>query len=201
MWWYHEWLCFSFSCSGYDLTLIKKGHTLNCKLVVSNCGSSTYCLNDKLRKAICFLSLMFCSINKLKSHMLFTCNNFMFSDFTWKKKFCSRKWWEEGGGWLSGVEKSKVHPTGNRQIMRFKTWISRSPMFFKIGVLENFANFTGKHLYCSLFLIKFATKILTQVFSYEICEILKNSFFVEHLWWLLLKVSEMSLLNKFFPWN
>ena len=67
-------------------------------------------------------------------------------------------------------------------------------MFFKIGVLENFANFTGKHL-----LIKFATKTLTQVFSYEICEILKNSFFIEHLWWLLLKVSEMSLLNKFFP--
>ena len=46
------------------------------------------------RKAICFLSLMSCSINKLKSHMLFTCRNFMllwfydkFYDFTWKKMF------------------------------------------------------------------------------------------------------------------
>ena len=30
---------------------------------------------------------------------------------------------------------------------------SRSKMFFKIGVLKNFENFTGKHLCCSLFLI------------------------------------------------
>ena len=31
---------------------------------------------------------------------------------------------------------------------------SRLQMFFKIGVLKNFANFTGKHLCWSLFLIK-----------------------------------------------
>ena len=31
---------------------------------------------------------------------------------------------------------------------------SRSQIFFKIGVLKDFANFTGKHLCCSLFLIK-----------------------------------------------
>ena len=43
-------------------------------------------------KAIYFLSLMPCSINKLKPHMLFTCKNFMSFDFTWKKN-CSRKWW------------------------------------------------------------------------------------------------------------
>ena len=42
-------------------------------------------------KAIYFLSLMSCWINKLRSHMLYTCKNFMFSDFTWKKKICSRK--------------------------------------------------------------------------------------------------------------
>ena len=30
----------------------------------------------------------------------------------------------------------------------------RSQMLFKINVLSNFANFTGKHLCCSLFLIK-----------------------------------------------
>ena len=30
---------------------------------------------------------MSCSTNKLKSHMLFTYKNFMFSDFTWKKNF------------------------------------------------------------------------------------------------------------------
>ena len=51
--WYYFGLRFSFSCSGYDLTLIKKSHTLNCysflqkfllktktnKLVVGKCGS------------------------------------------------------------------------------------------------------------------------------------------------------------------
>ena len=31
---------------------------------------------------------MFCSTNKLKSHVLFTCKKFMSSDFTWKKFFC-----------------------------------------------------------------------------------------------------------------
>ena len=40
---------------------------------------------------------MSCSINKLKSHMLFTCKNF--SDLTWEKKFSSRKW---GGGGEGG---------------------------------------------------------------------------------------------------
>ena len=43
-----------------------------------------------------FLSLMSCSINKLKSHMLFTCKKF--SDLTWERKFSSRKWWGEGEG-------------------------------------------------------------------------------------------------------
>ena len=45
-------------------------------------------------KAI-FLSLMSCSINKLKPHMLYTCKNFIFSDFTWKKKFAPGN---DGGG-------------------------------------------------------------------------------------------------------
>ena len=44
-------------------------------------------------RAIYFLSLKSCSVNKLKSDMLFTCRNVMFSYFTWKKRFCSRKWW------------------------------------------------------------------------------------------------------------
>ena len=40
-----------------------------------------------LEKANYVLSLMFSSINKLKSHMLFACKSVMFSDFTWKKNF------------------------------------------------------------------------------------------------------------------
>ena len=63
------------------------------------------------------------------------------------------------------------------------------------GVLRNFAKFTGKCLRQSLFFNKIAglrpaallKKALTQVFSCEFYEIFKNSFFVEHLRWLLLK--------------
>ena len=57
----------------------------------------------------------------------------------------------------------------------------RSHMFFKISVPKNSANFTGKHLCWSLFLTKFFTHFikntLAQVFSCEICEIFKNTFF------------------------
>ena len=50
---------------------------------------------------------------------------------------------------------------------------SCSYMFFKIGVPKNFAKFTGKHLYWSLFLIKFQVSP-TQVFS---CEFWLQFFF------------------------
>ena len=58
------------------------------------------------------------------------------------------------------------------ELLHFRS--RRSQMFFKIGVPENFAIFTGKHLCWSLFLIK---RDATQVFCYEFCEILKNTFF------------------------
>ena len=56
-------------------------------------------------------------------------------------------------------------------------------MFFKIGVLKIFVNFTGKHLCWNFFLIKLqalrpATLLKntsTQVLSYEICELVKNA--------------------------
>ena len=32
--WYYFRLCFSFSCSSYDLMLIKQNHTLNCYLLL-----------------------------------------------------------------------------------------------------------------------------------------------------------------------
>ena len=48
-------------------------------------------------------------------------------------------------------------------------------MFFKIGALKNFA--TVNHLCWSLFLINLKKEEApTQVFSYEHCEIFKNSF-------------------------
>ena len=64
--------------------------------------------------------------------------------------------------------------------------VSSSQIFFKIGVLKNFANFTGKHLWMeSLFntvaglkACNFITKTLhSGAFLCEICEIFKSTFF------------------------
>ena len=59
---------------------------------------------------------------------------------------------------------------------------SRQQMFFKIGVFKKFAIFTAKHLRWSLF-----NKVAgLRVISCEYCQFFKNSFFIEHLRWLLL---------------
>ena len=50
---------------------------------------------------------------------------------------------------LSSLPYSRGH---NLNLSRIRS--SRSQMFFKIGVLKIFANFTGKHRCYSLFLIK-----------------------------------------------
>ena len=49
------------------------------------------------------------------------------------------------------------------------------------AVLKNFHIFTGKHLGWSFFLIKLQLQTPTKVFSYEYFEILKNTYFEEHL--------------------
>ena len=59
---------------------------------------------------------------------------------------------------------SKNHSYGNSPI----------EVFCKKVVLQNFAKFTGKNLGWSLFLTKLT---MAQVFSYEFCKILKDSFF------------------------
>ena len=63
-------------------------------------------------------------------------------------------------------------------------------MFYQKGVLRNFAKFAGKHLCQSLFFNKVPVlrpattkeEALTQVSSYEFCEISKKTYFTEHLW-------------------
>ena len=72
-------LCFSFSCSRYDLTLIKKSHILDSYWFFLLLVTAVVRLTAKTtnsEKAIYFLSLISCSINKLKSHILFTCKCF-----------------------------------------------------------------------------------------------------------------------------
>ena len=56
-------------------------------------------------------------------------------------------------------------------------------VFYKKGVLKNSAKFTGKYLRQSLSFNKVVW--LSPAFSCEFCEIYKNTFLTEHLWWLL----------------
>ena len=56
----------------------------------------------------------------------------------------------------------------------------------KEGILINFTKFAGKHEYQSLFFVEVEKETLVQVFSCKFCEIYKNTFFTEHLWWLVL---------------
>ena len=51
------------------------------------------------KKAISFLSLISCSINKLKSRMFSTCKNFYAFLFYMEKNFCSRKCWRTLSLW------------------------------------------------------------------------------------------------------
>ena len=78
------------------------------------------------------------------------------------------------------LQKSDV----TRSYHSLPTVIQKQPpdLFYKKGVLKNFAKFTGTHLCLSLFLVKPLKKeTLAQVFSCEFCEIFKSTFFTEHL--------------------
>ena len=52
----------------------------------------------------------------------------------------------------------------------------------KIGFLEKFAKFTGKHLCQSLFLIK---RLCHRCFPVNYAKFPRTAFFIEHLWKLL----------------
>ena len=98
-----------FSCSGYDLALIKRSHTLNyyvfTKVLIKNMILQTRCWlletvigqftakTTNSEKAISFLSLMSCSIKKLKS-VLHIYKILCFPILLGKKKFAPGK----GGG-------------------------------------------------------------------------------------------------------
>ena len=61
----------------------------------------------------------------------------------------------------------KLQRINNKKVIKRRR--SRPEVFCKNGVVRNFAKFTGKQLYQSLFL-------MAQVFSCEFWEIPKNSF-------------------------
>ena len=75
---------------------------------------------------------------------------------------------------------------------------SRSQMFFKIGVLKSFTIFSGKYLFWSLFLIKLHAFIIKKRlqhmrFPMNITKLLRTAFYIEQLWWLLLKTYTLNL--------
>ena len=63
-------------------------------------------------------------------------------------------------------------------------------IFFKIGVFKNFANFRGKHLCWSLFLIPatLLKRLQHRCFPVKLAKFLRISFFTEHLRWLFLSL-------------
>ena len=78
---------------------------------------------------------------------------------------------------------------------------SHLELFYQKGVPRNFAKLTGKHLCQSLLSVKLQAQAcnfikketLAQVFSCEFCESFQNTFFMKHLWWLLLNISHWCL--------
>ena len=103
-------LCFSFSW--YDLTLIKKSHLLSFYsvflLLVTVVAQFTAPFTSE--KAMYFLSLISCSINKLKSH-IFTCKSW--------------KWWVGGGGGGGGGRPPPPPPpppTHHFQLLHVNMW-------------------------------------------------------------------------------
>ena len=82
---------------------------------------------------------------------------------------------------------------------------SRSQMFFKIDVLKNFANYTGKHPCWSLFnkveglkacnfIIK--KRLQHRCFPVKFVKFVKTLFFIEHLRWLLLDLQILFFFSK-----
>ena len=68
----------------------------------------------------------------------------------------------------------------------------------KIGVLRNFAKFTGKHVYQRLFFNKVAglraatllkKRLWHRCFPVKFEKVLRTPIFTEHLWWLLLWIT------------
>ena len=81
-------MCTKLSCNFILCPTDKYMFKVN-KRVFGNCESSIYCQNNYFRKS-CLLFDTCVLTNKV--FMLFTCKNFMFSNFTGKKYFCSTKW-------------------------------------------------------------------------------------------------------------
>ena len=111
--WHYFRLGFSFGCSGYHLTVIKKSQVLSYRSLLQKFSLKTEIYNLLLvnmvsqftsktinfRKVVYFLSLMSYSLNKPRSQILFTSKIFVFFDFI-RNFFYSWKWCKLGDWYL-----------------------------------------------------------------------------------------------------
>ena len=92
------------------------------------------------------------------------------------------------------------------QISRFRS-SHLEVLFCKKGALKNFTKFTGKHLCWSLFFNKvaglatsFKNWLGQMCFPVNFAKFLRTSFFIEHLWWLLLWSVKRLFASTCFVW-
>ena len=87
---------------------------------------------------------------------------------------------------------AKFESSNNSQGVRS----SLPKLFCEKGVLKNFAKFTGKHVCQSLFFNEVADlrpatllkkRLWRRFFPVNFAKFFRTPFFIEHLWWLLLK--------------
>ena len=91
----------------------------------------------------------------------------------------------------------KINQGSQKSILFCSYRSSRSEMFFKVGILKNFAIFTGEHLCWSLFnkvaglnACNFLKKRLQcKCFPVNIAKFFKTSFSIEQLWSILLRLN------------
>ena len=80
---------------------------------------------------------------------------------------------------------------------------SRPEVFCKKGALKNFTTFTGKYLCQSLFFNKVAgLRLWHRCFPVNFVKFLRTSFFIKHLWWLLLQIYRREVISDcFYPFK
>ena len=100
---------------------------------------------------------------------------------------------------IAHIFASRNFREGKIAIFFFEALIFRSShrrCSIKKGVLRNFAKFTGKHLFQSLFFNKVKKETLAQLFSCEFCKTFKNTFLTEHVWTAALQAYKAFLSEK-----
>ena len=110
---------------------------------------------------------------------------------------------------LRKVEKKDQVVVNSNAMFQIGEAVARSQMFFKIGVLKIFANFKGKHLCWSPFLIKlhgwkglqlYWKETPHRCFLVKFAKFLRTHFSTEHLRWLLLKSKKFFNFMRFSLW-